>query len=120
MEPSWWEMPGPARLIDLVVGDLSQGNNAVLCVPSIVKAGVRDALVHRASADGLTGWYTLDSEDVAQPPFDCLFAHCAREVPSHKVRNIDLLVAQPDFQGRLFWLELDSLPNWLPWREFLE
>ncbi len=112
----WWQLPGPQRFVEQVLGDLREGRNVVLCLPehgpqdhglfSELASAFQHTTIERLPADG-------DTEPLL------LFARLYK-LPADAALTAHALVQSEAFAGRVFRLEGLTMTTWLRWRDFLE
>jgi hypothetical protein len=113
---SFWRLPGPRRFIRGVKGDLGEGRNVVILLPSSPPPGLEHALYQTLCEEWQ--WRKLEVPR-GRPPIETLFDRFDRHGPPHQLRSVEGLVACDDFEGYLVWLDGLAPEDWPTWRQFL-
>jgi hypothetical protein len=118
VEPTWWEMPGPARFVEAIVGELRSGRNVVVRTPAWAPPGLAGATRRALNPDGDWRWETLEPANASGggPPVDVLFDRFLSDTPSDAIRNATTLAQAPAFSSSLVWVQsftVSTVPQWL-------
>lgn len=118
---SFWQLPGPLRFLESLMGDLRSGKNVVACFPREVgETTDSPEPVIRRSLDHDLAWISVDTADgPLRSPVDLLFDIFLPQSTPGQVRNALALVHEDKFTGRLVHLRNLSSGNWPAWRDFL-
>lgn len=114
MYRSWWQLPGPSGFISTITEDLRDGLNVLCYLPKHVPSGILKAIRTALGLSDRLAWYPLRA--TAQNPLDLMFDHFGDH--SRGLRNVSTLSTDPEFAGKVIWLENITSENWERWKEF--
>lgn len=110
-----WTLPGPAAFLRRVERSLRDGMSVVLRFPG----GARADFQERVLSSLHESWNcAVFRPGVGQSPFGALLARFAPRL-SHGWANLVDLCEEPDFQGRVIWLDGLDQNDWSAWKKFL-
>jgi len=119
MEREWWGLPGPALFSSRVAADLREGKNVVVYMPTYSPPGFLDSVRDSLDDIGLDNVYSISLEESdKENPLDYLYERFA--LNSKGRRSLTSIVENPDFRGKMIWVEGICAKLWPAWRQFLE
>lgn len=111
-----WTLPGPAAFLRRVERSLRDGMSVVVRFPGGARADFRERVL--SSLQG--SWHcVVFRPESASPPFDSLRARFAPRLSSEREVSLLDLCEEPDFQGRVIWLDGLDRDDWSAWKKFL-
>lgn len=110
-----WTLPGPAAFLRRVERSLRDGMSVVVRFPG----GARADFQERVLSSLQESWNcAVFQPGVGQSPFDSLVTRFAPRL-SHGWASLLDLCEEPDFQGRIIWLDGLDRDDWSAWKKFL-
>ncbi|MCC6265483.1 MAG: hypothetical protein IT169_18060 [Bryobacterales bacterium] len=119
MEPFWWNLAGPSRLLESIIEELRQGRNIALridCDLAFDIAGaIRNAIEHLNEWD----WQKIDLREIGLgSPIDILWSLVNGDSIEKSEQDITNLLNHSGFQGKVIWIEGLNRDSVAPWVEF--
>ncbi len=121
MNSVWWTLPGPAKFVSHIVGDMRDGRNIVICMPEFGPKGIRAAVRRSLGEPGAYQWHNIDGDLIKNQstPLNLIYDRIVCNADPQKVRTVETLVKEETFQGKIIWVENITGNSWPLWKELL-
>lgn len=115
-----WALPGPAAFVHRVAEAFRDGRNVCVRFPRHAPEGFPAALIAEYNREPFFEFSPVRCDFAGgRRPIDQLFEQFAPERKSSELRDPQSLTTQPQFCGRLIFLEEIAAADWTSWRQFL-
>lgn len=111
-----WTLPGPAAFLRRVERSLRDGMSVVVRFPGGARADFRERVLSLLQGSWHCAVFRPES---ASPPFASLRARFAPRLSPEREASLLDLCEEPDFQGRVIWLDGLDRDDWSAWKKFL-